>query len=410
MDLQRSPVEQYTELETGLRSLTPEALVEWQLERLRLSLRYAAERSPYYGRTLGNIDIDAIRSVQDLARLPFTGDAQLRESPFALLCVSQQEVARIVTLKTSGTDGPPKRVFFSRDDMESTVAFFQYGMSAMVRAGQRVAVFMEGSRSDTVGDLLRRALERIGVDTLIHGFIGDMGAAAETAGRSDCFVGMPVQMLQLCKEEPGLRPSAVLLSADYVPASIVATLESVWKCPVLNHYGMTETGFGLGVQCLAHKGCHLRDSDFLIEIVDPETGAQLPRGQFGEVVISSLKLRAMPLIRYRTGDVSRILAPPCECGGVLPVLDRTLGRAKNMGPGRISIHSIDELLFGEPAVWDYSAVVRDGLLGLTVYALQDLDETALEERLRNALSRDLTLRVEKKKKAAAGVKRRVLFC
>jgi phenylacetate-coenzyme A ligase PaaK-like adenylate-forming protein len=190
----------------------------------------------------------------------------------------------------------------------------------------------------------------------------------------------------------------------------VETLESVWECPVLNHYGMTETGFGLGVQCLARKGCHLRDADFLIEIVDPETGAQLPQGQFGEVVISSLKLRAMPLIRYRTGDISRILAPPCECGGALPVLDTVRGRAKNMDAGLPSVHRIDELLFGEPAVWDYSAVVRDERLQLTVYALQDLDETALTERLRNALSRDLALRVEKKKEAAAGVKRRVLFC
>jgi phenylacetate-coenzyme A ligase PaaK-like adenylate-forming protein len=179
---------------------------------------------------------------------------------------------------------------------------------------------------------------------------------------------------------------------------------------VLNHYGMTETGFGLGVQCLAKKGCHLRDTDFLIEIVDPDTGAQLPRGQFGEVVISSLKLRAMPLIRYRTGDVSRILVSPCECGGTLPVLDTVRGRVKNTGAGLLSIHSIDELLFGEPDVWDYSAVVRDGLLHLTVYALQNLNETALQERLRKALSRDLALRVERRKEAAAGVKRRIVFC
>jgi phenylacetate-coenzyme A ligase PaaK-like adenylate-forming protein len=207
-----------------------------------------------------------------------------------------------------------------------------------------------------------------------------------------------------------LRPSAALLSADYVPASIVETLEKVWGCSVVNHYGMTETGFGLGVQCLAQKGCHLRDADFLLEIVDPDTGAQLPWGQFGEVVISSLKLRAMPLVRYRTGDFSRILAPPCECGGVLPTLDTVRGRVKNLGEGSINVHRIDELLFGEPAVWDYRAVLQNGLLRLTVYALRSLNETALEEGLRKALSRDLTLRVERKKEAAPGAKRRVVLC
>jgi phenylacetate-coenzyme A ligase PaaK-like adenylate-forming protein len=293
--------------------------------------------------------------------------------------------------------------------MEATVSFFEYGMSTMVSAGQRTAVFMAGSRPDTVGDLLRRALKHIGVDTLIHGLITDMKSAVETARRADCFIGMPVQMLQLCKEAPGLRPCAVLLSADYVPASVVEKLENTWECPVLNHYGMTETGFGLGVQCLAKKGCHLRDTDFLIEIVDPDSLAQLPEGQFGEVVISTLKPRAMPLIRYRTGDISRILAPPCECGGRLPLLDTVRGRVKNIGPGRVSIHRIDELLFGEPDMWDYSAVIRNGLLHLTVYTLQNLDETALEERLRNSLKRELVFRVERKKEAAAGAKRRIIF-
>jgi phenylacetate-coenzyme A ligase PaaK-like adenylate-forming protein len=410
MELQRSPVEQFTQRKTGIPDLTPETLMEWQLDRLRGALRYAVDRSSYYRRTLGYLNIAMIRSVKDLEGLPFTGDAPLRNSPAELLCVSQQEVARIVTLKTSGTEGPPKRVFFSRQDMEATISFFEYGMSAMVGAGRRVAVFMDGSRPDTVGDLLLRALKRIGVDTLVHGFIDDLDSAVETAQQADCFIGMPVQMLQLCKEAPELRPGAVLLSADYVPASIVEKLESLWKCPVLNHYGMTETGFGLGVQCLAKKGCHLRDTDFLIEIVDPHTGAQLPQGEFGEVVISSLKLRAMPLVRYRTGDISRILAPPCECGGVLPTLDRVSGRVKNMDAGSVSIHRMDELLFGEPAVWDYRATVRDGLLHLTVYALQNLDEAALEEKLRKALSRELVLQVERKKDTAAGVKRRIVFC
>jgi phenylacetate-coenzyme A ligase PaaK-like adenylate-forming protein len=409
MDLLCSPVEQRTARNTGIAVLSPEALVEWQLARLREVLGYALERSPYYGRTLATVDIGGISNVEDLEVLPFTSEVQLRDSPAELLCVSPRDVERVVTLRTSGTGGPPKRVFFSRDDMEETVSFFQYGMSVMVGAGQRAAVFMEGERPDTVGDLLRRALDRIGVETLIHGFIFDMEAAVETARRADCFIGMPVQMLQLCREAPDLRPASVLLSADYVPASVVATLENLWECPVLNPYGMTETAFGLGVQCLAKKGCHLRDTDFLVEIVDPESGAQLPPGQFGEVVISSLKLRAMPLIRYRTGDISRILAPPCECGGVLPLLDRVRGRVKNLDAGSISIHSMDELLFGEPGVWDYSALVREGRLCLTVYALQNLDAAVLEERLRKELSRDLTLRVERKKGTAASAKRRIVF-
>ena len=114
----------------------------------------------------------------------------------------------------------------------------------------------------------------------------------------------------------------MLLSADNVPDAISNELRRIWGCEVFTHYGMTEMGFGGGVECEARNGYHLREADLYIEIVDPETGRSVSQGDPGEVVFTTLTRRGMPLIRYRTGDVSRFVPGPCPCGTVLKTLAR----------------------------------------------------------------------------------------
>jgi phenylacetate-coenzyme A ligase PaaK-like adenylate-forming protein len=104
---------------------------------------------------------------------------------------------------------------------------------------------------------------------------------------------------------------------------------------------MTETGFGLAVDCRCRDGMHLRDDEFYVEIIDPKTLQPLPDGEMGEIVLTSLKERAMPLIRYRTGDIGTLLTTPCTCGGALPRLGRVEGRLSGDFP---SMSVLDELL------------------------------------------------------------------
>lgn len=108
----------------------------------------------------------------------------------------------------------------------------------------------------------------------------------------------------------------VILTADHVPAALVGRVENLLDAKVLNHYGMTETGFGAAIQCSARETLHLRHPDLFFEIVDP-TGNLLSPGEWGEIVITTLNRKCMPLIWYRTGDVSRILDAPCACGSPL---------------------------------------------------------------------------------------------
>ena len=192
-------------------------------------------------------------------------------------------------------------------------------------------------------------------------------------------------MRALAQHAPRLQVETVLLSADYVPQSVVHMLQSTWHCRILTHYGMTEMGFGGGVQCLCAQGYHMREADFLFEIVDPQTGRPRPQGEWGEVVITTLQPRAMPLIRYRTGDLSRRLTAPCACGSTLPRLDKVMGRVGDCIHGALGIASLDECLLDIPEVKDYRMRKEEGVWHLSVYA-PNAPYAILEKQIRAALS------------------------
>ena len=391
-----SPVEPWVARQTGLLgALTPDSLARWQLDRLGEAVDHARRHSRFYrslpapGRTPW--------SLADLERLPFTWPADLARDPEAFLCVPRSLVARITTLTSSGSTGPKKRVFFSADDLERTVAFFADGMTTLVAPGEDTLILMSDATEHSIARLLRTALERIGV----AGRIGAAGwGAPETlaaARNARCIVGLPAEVLYLCRTDPGLRPRSVLLSADYAPQSVIAAIEQTWGAQVLTHYGLTESGFGWAVQCACQDGHHLRDPDLLLEIVDPDTGARLPPGQPGEIVLTTLRNQAMPLLRYRTGDLGRMLDGPCRCGGVLPRLDRVEGRREGRlplpGGASLSIHQLDEIVFARPEVRAFEAEVTGSHhLRLTVDSSRPLDPGDLAARLPAGLAWELCYR------------------
>ncbi|HOO90690.1 MAG TPA: hypothetical protein PLA74_07685, partial [Syntrophales bacterium] len=135
----------------------------------------------------------------------------------------------------------------------------------------------------------------------------------------------------------------------------------VWQCDVFNHYGMTEMGLGGGVECEALAGYHIREADLLIEIVDPETGESLHDGEWGEIVFTTLTREGMPLIRYRTGDISRFIPAPCPCGTVLkrlePVFERMSWKITLYSGDILTIGDLDDALFPLCGILDFTAAV-----------------------------------------------------
>ncbi len=313
----------------------PERLEAARFASLRRVLRHAREHSRWYGRTLCGCDLD-VRNMADLSRLPFTTPADLCDYR-EFLCISQGDVRRVVTLQTSGSTGAPKRLAFSERDLARTASFFATGMSQMVHAGQTLMVLLPGAQCpDGVTDLLRQALSPLGI-TVVP---GTPEATPQTLRddiahhRPHCLVAAPHQLATLLAEAEGddtFRSAArcvegIQSSGDILDDAVRDGLEKALGCLVLNHYGMTETCFGGGVQCLARNGYHLRELDLFLELLDPVTASPVPDGVTGEIVLTTLNREAMPLIRYRTGDAAAWLPGPCPCGSPLRRLAPLRGR------------------------------------------------------------------------------------
>ncbi len=366
-----TPLERWIARKTGFnghRGFTPETLARYQLDKLNETIAYAGRKSPFYRHLFAGNPPKPLSCLGALSRLPLTSAQDIRRDPYGFLCVSQSRVARVVTLRTSGTTRHPKRVFFTGSDLESTVDFFHHGMSTLVGPGQRVLILMPGELTGSVGDLLVKALSRMDVQGIVHGPVRDTGAAARDIRHKgiDCLVGIPAQVLCLARSTQGVaigpgRIKSVLLSADYVPRAVVSTIERVWHCKVFQHYGMTESGLGGGVECEASNGYHLREADIYYEVVDPAHGRPVSVGDVGEVVFTTLTRQAMPLIRYRTGDLGAWIPAPCPCGTILrrmgPVLGRINGAVRLGDDGELSMPDLDEVVLAVPGIQNYQAEI-----------------------------------------------------
>lgn len=392
---------------TDGEGLTRQQVGRYQIQKLRETIRQAYANSPFYRRRLQGFAETELACLNDFRRFPFTTADDIRRDGLQFLCVSQGDISRVVTLDSSGTTGPAKRLYFTPADQELTIDFFRFGMAALAEAGDRVLILLPGERTGSVGDLLGIALNRLGARPIPYGIVRSIPATLEVMAREavDCIVGIPSQVLALARyantvaKQP-LRLKSVLLSTDHVPRSIIAELKKLWGCDVFEHYGMTEMGLGGGTDCAAHAGYHLHEADFYFEIVDPLTGEAMPDGQVGEVVVTTLTRRGMPLIRYRTGDISRFLPEPCGCGAILRRLDRITTRKGRQimlsGLRHFTIADLDEAVFTVDGVIDFTASVDNARAAteLTISALMvDQPEESNERALHAALDTVTAIRM-----------------
>ncbi len=353
------------------------ALEAYQLAHINATLARLVEKSLFYRRLLADRP-HRLSSLDQIAMLPFTTAEDLRQSGPGMLCVSQSEIERIVTLDTSGTTGQPKRLYFTQADQELTIDFFHHGMATFTQPGDKVVILLPYQTPGSVGDLLITGLQRLGAQSIPIGpqFDPQQTLNIIDAQQATGLVGSPIQALALARwftHRPGrqLAPSAqawrlknVLLSTDHASAAIQSALQDAWGCQVFDHYGITETGLGCGLACTAHTGYHLREADLYVEVIDPHTGQPAPTGQPGEVVFTTLTRTGMPLLRYRTGDLSRFIPRACPCGADLktlaPIQERLAARVEII-PGdpasSLNMPALDAVLFTWPQILNFTATL-----------------------------------------------------
>lgn len=306
-------------------------------------------------------------------QVPTMNHIDLRQEGPSMVTVSQSLIERVVTLETSGTTGLPKRIYNTGKDLEATILYFQLGMGSFTSIEEKVFICLPAQRDYSIGKLLEEAMRRNGNETFTFGVVTDLEAALKCIQneRPEVIVGIPAQILALSKlaSARGVKIDfirKVLLSTDHGANALVSTIEGLWHCEVFQYYGMTETGFAGGIECGVHEGYHLYESEILVEIISPLTGEVLPKGQLGEVVITTLAREGMPLMRYRTGDLACIIQEDCSCGSVLNRLSPIWSRIDSvikLKSGQILVKAmIDEQLWDLASILDFSITLKRGII------------------------------------------------
>jgi phenylacetate-coenzyme A ligase PaaK-like adenylate-forming protein len=353
----------------------------------------AKKAGRFYKKHLEGVSARSLKSMDDVTDLPFTFPLDIQKNSHEFLCVSQDEISRIVTLETSGTTALPKRIFFTDSDIEETIHFFGLVLSQLMQSGETALVLLPGDTPAGAGDLLKTAVGQIGGKAIVPGIIRDFNQTnllIHTHTHTPLvIIGMPVQVLALCEwfRQKKTVPDFVrhvILTSDYASPAVKYRIKQVLNCRVFDHYGMTESGFGGGIDCSAHRGYHLRETALFFEIIDPGTDRPLPKGHWGEVTLTTLGRVGMPLIRYRTGDMSRLLREPCACGSPFQRMDYIRNRYSQTiplpGGHRFGMPDLDDMFFTIPGVADFDALLvsRQGRLYLDVI-LKGFDTSLIPE-------------------------------
>ena len=388
--MKRSRIDAYIMEREALPEVTRESLDALKLRKLNALLKREKERGGFYQSLPERLD-----SLEELQTLPFTTEDDLARSAPGLLLCSQGEIRRVLSDATSGTTGAAKRVFYTEGDCENTVKLFMAGLGELIFPGSVTMICFPFSGPYGLGDLIAEAVSRLGAKPLRLGAGLTYGEYADVMEREkpDTFVGMPVQLLSLLHVCGRGSLRRALVSGDACPDSVIRGCEAILGSALFPHYGSREMALGGAICCPAHEGMHLREEQVIAEIVG-ENGAVLPDGEEGELVITTIGMEAMPLIRYRTGDYTRILPTPCPCGSAVQRLDTVRRRGD-----RSEIAELDEKLFRLPQVVDYRAWRRDGRLCLSVLTRGDgpLPELDAELRVRPARAEDRALYSGKRK-------------
>ena len=309
--------------EEEIETISPEKLHELQLQRFRKTIGIAAN-SPFYKKVFEehHITPDSIQTLDDIRKLPFTTKAQMRDTyPFGLVAGDMKNAVRLHS--SSGTTGNPTVIVHSQHDLDSWANLVARCLYMVGLRSTDVFQNSSGYGMFTGGLGFQYGAERLGALTVPAAagnskrqikFITDFGTTALHA--------IPSYAIRLAEvfQEEGIDPKETSLTTLIIGAEPHTDeqrkkIEKMLDVKAYNSFGMSEmNGPGVAFECTEQNGMHFWEDCFYVEIIDPETEEPVPDGEIGELVLTTLDREMMPLIRYRTRDLTRILPGKCPCG------------------------------------------------------------------------------------------------
>ena len=322
-----------------IETMPREELKKLQTEKLRRTIETALN-SPFYGQRLGRLGItpDSIKTVGDIRKIPFTTKQDLRDNyPFGLVAGDMKDAVRIHS--SSGTTGHPTVVVYSRHDIDSWANMIARNMYMVGCRDTDVFQNSSGYGMFTGGLGFQYGAEKLGATTVPAAagnskrqimFIRDFGTT--------CLHAIPSYAVRLAEvfREEGLDPRETKLHTLFIGAEPHTDeqrrrIERMLGVKAYNSFGMTEmNGPGVAFECKRQDGMHLWEDNYIVEIVDPDTLEPVPDGKYGEMVLTTLDRTMMPILRYRTRDLTRIIPEQCPCGRTHRRIDRIKGRTDDM--------------------------------------------------------------------------------
>lgn len=388
---------------------------ELQLDRLKDALQRVYSRVPFYRDLFDarGVKPSDLEKLEDISKFPFTEKTDLRDNyPYGLFAVPVKEVVRLHA--SSGTTGKPIVVSYTKKDLETWSECIARVVTMAGVTNEDVAQVCFGYGLFTGAFGLHYGLERVGAAVVPASsgnsekqimLMQDFGTTV--------MVGTPSYCLHLAEVavEMGIDPASLavrvgLFGAEAWSEKMRSELERVWGIKALDNYGLSEVmGPGPAGECQFTNGMHIAEDHFLVEIIDPVSGEPLGYGQEGEVVITTLTKEAMPMIRYRTRDISILNPVKCDCGRTTARMKKVSGRSDDMliiSGINVFPSQIENVLMGIDGVAPHYQIIVDKKgfldylevqveLSQEKFTGQFRDLEALEQRVRRRLSSVLSL-------------------
>jgi len=347
-------------------------LQQLQLERLQATVNRAARNVAFYAKQFEERAIypEDIQSLEDIQRLPFTEKQDLRDSyPYGMFAVPLREVVRLH--QSSGTTGRPTVVGYTANDLRHWTDLVARNLTAGGVTKDDVVQIFFGYGVFTGGFGFHHGAEAIGA-SVIPVSHGDTRRQVEVMRdyRTTVIIGTPYYALRIAAtaEEMDVDPHSLslrigLFGAEVWDESVRQQIEDKLLIKAFDVYGLSEIGGpGVSYECEARAGLHIAEDQYLVEVIDPDSGNVLPPGEEGELVFTTLNKEAMPLLRYRSGDISRLNLEPCPCGRTLARMsritqhtdDRLIVRGTNIFPDQVQ-----QVLAEIPGISDQFQLVLD---------------------------------------------------